>query len=72
MTNDAERIAVLEANVRHMERKIDGMAEKVDEMHGLLLQARGFRWFIVGIAGLAGLLASKLGAIAVYLGFRSP
>lgn len=71
-SNDAERIAVLEANQRHMERKIDQMASKVDEMHEVLLQARGARWAIVGVAGLAGFLASKLAYLAGLIGIKLP
>lgn len=71
-SNDAERIAVLEANQRHMEHKIDQMASKVDEMHEVLLQARGARWAIVGVAGLAGFLASKLAYLAGLIGIKLP
>lgn len=71
-SNEVERIAVLEANQRHMERKIDEMAEKVGEMHEVLLQARGARWAIVGVAGLAGFLASKLAYVAALFGIKMP
>ncbi len=57
------RIAVLEANQRHFETKMDKMSSKVDEMHEVLLQARGARWAILGVASLAGFLAGKFGAI---------
>ena len=33
------------------------MAAKVDEMHAILLQARGVRWAIIALAGLVGFLA---------------
>lgn len=69
-SNDAERIAVLEANQRHMEHKIDQMASKVDEMHEVLLQARGARWAIIGVAGMAGFLASKLASVAAFFGMK--
>lgn len=69
-SNEVERIAVLEANQRYMEHKIDQMASKVDEMHEVLLQARGARWAIVGVAGLAGFLASKLASVAAFFGMK--
>ena len=57
-----ERIAVLETNHRHAEAKLDNMAKKVDEMHEVLLQAKGARWAILGVASLAGFIAAKLGS----------
>src|SRR5262245_62833732 len=49
-----ERLAVLEQQVSHMEAELARMSGKVDEMHAILLQARGVRWAIVGfLAGLA-------------------
>lgn len=65
-----ERIAVLEANHRHAELKLDSMSKKVDEMHEVLLQAKGARWAILGIAGMAGFLAGKFGAFINLLGMK--
>jgi hypothetical protein len=67
---DAQRIAVLETNQKHMESKIDAMAEQVREMHELMLQAKGARWAILFAAGLAGFIASKLGVLAAFLGMK--
>src|SRR2546425_517982 len=33
------------------------MSAKVDEMHAVLMQARGVRWAIIAVAGLVGFLA---------------
>jgi hypothetical protein len=52
-----ERLAVLEQKVSHMEAELDRMSGKVDEMHAILLQARGVRWAIIAVAGLVGFLA---------------
>ena len=52
-----ERLAVLEQKVSHMEEKLARMSAKVDEMHAILLQARGVRWAIIAVAGLVGFLA---------------
>jgi hypothetical protein len=65
-----ERIAVLEANFRHADAKLDKMAEKVDEMHEVLLQAKGARWAIIGVASFAGFLSGKLGAFMAAMGFK--
>lgn len=56
-----ERIAVLEANFKHADAKLDKITEKVDEMHEVLLQAKGARWAILGVASLAGFFAGKIG-----------
>jgi len=52
-----ERLAVLEQKVSHMEQELARMASKVDDMHAILLQARGVRWAIIAVAGLVGFLA---------------
>jgi hypothetical protein len=52
-----ERLAVLEQKVSHMEQELARMSSKVDDMHAILLQARGVRWAIIAVAGLVGFLA---------------
>ena len=52
-----ERLAVLELKVSHMEAELGKMSIKVDEMHAILMQARGVRWAIIAVAGLVGFLA---------------
>jgi hypothetical protein len=52
-----ERLAVLEQKVSHMEAELGRMSAKVDEMHAVLMQARGVRWAIIAVAGLVGFLA---------------
>ena len=52
-----ERLAVLEQKVSHMEAQVARMSSKVDEMHAILLQARGVRWAIIAVSGLVGFLA---------------
>jgi cob(I)alamin adenosyltransferase len=56
-TSPNERLAILEQKVSHMEEELDRMAAKVDEMHAILLQARGVRWAIIAVSGLVGFLA---------------
>jgi hypothetical protein len=51
-----ERLAVLEQKVSHMETELDRMSGKVDEMHAVLMQARGVRWAIIAVSGLVGFL----------------
>ena len=55
-TSPNERLAILEQKVSHMEEELDRMAVKVDEMHAILLQARGVRWAVITVSGLVGFL----------------
>jgi multidrug resistance efflux pump len=52
-----ERLAALEEKVKNIEDDVREMRGKVDEMHAVLLQAKGARWAIVAVAGCAGFLA---------------
>jgi hypothetical protein len=49
-----ERLVMLEQKVSHMEEALDKISTKVDEMHVILLQARGVRWAIIVVSGLVG------------------
>lgn len=58
-----ERIAVLEIQQKNIETGLAAMAVKVDQMHEVLLQAKGARWAILGVASLAGFIASTFANI---------
>ena len=63
MTNEEllrERVAKLEVQMSHLNEKLDDTHKKVEEMHAILLQAKGARWVIVGLAGVAGLASGLL------------
>lgn len=53
-----ERLITLEVEVRHLQAQLSDAAIKVNEMHALLMQARGARWVIIALAALAGFFAS--------------
>ena len=55
-----ERLAMLEQKVSHMEAELGRMSGKVDEMHAILLQARGVRWAIIAVSGLVGFVIGIL------------
>ncbi len=58
MTNEEllrDRVAKLEVQMVHFSDKVDDVYKKVEEMHAILLQAKGARWVIVELAGVAGL-----------------
>jgi hypothetical protein len=48
---------MLEQKVSHVEGELGKISLKVDEMHAILLQARGVRWAVVAVAGLVGFLS---------------
>ncbi len=52
-----ERLAVAETKLEGVETRIKGMETKIDEMHAILLQAKGARWAILTMASLGGFVA---------------
>lgn len=59
-----ERLAVLEHKVAHMETTVDRVETKVDEIHDVLLQAKGFKMpFVI----LGTVLIGTIGAVATWL-----
>lgn len=65
-----ERIAVLETNQQFIKEQLAEMNESVREMHSLLLQAKGARWVIIGVASLAGFLSAKFGGLMALFGAK--
>jgi hypothetical protein len=49
-----ERLAVVEQKVSHMEDQLERISAKVNDIHAILLQAKGVRWAIIAVAGLVG------------------
>ena len=62
-----DRVIRLEAIVANQAATIEGMNEKVSEMHALLLQAKGARWVIIGAATVGGFMAAKAAAFLPWL-----
>jgi hypothetical protein len=60
-----ERIASLEVSFRYMTNQLEDTHKKVEEMHALLLQARGAKWVIIGSAAIIGFLTSILAQIPI-------
>ncbi len=63
-----ERLVALEVEVKHLIESQEKMASKVDQMHTLLVQAKGVRWVIIGGAAVAGFIASFATNLAPWLG----
>lgn len=70
MTEDQrERLTKLETNYEHLTKKVDLMAVQVNDVHELMLKAKGAKWAIIGLATLGGFLSAKLGAVFSLFGF---
>lgn len=55
MTDDTrDRVMRMEAEVENLEKKVDAMSVKIDDMHDILMQARGARYVIAAGAAIAG------------------
>ena len=52
--SSTDRFAILEQKVSHVETELGRMSAKVDEMHAILLQAKGVRWAVIAVSGLVG------------------
>jgi hypothetical protein len=64
MTNkiENERIAVLETLLEIQTEKLDKMEFKVSQMHDIIMQLRGIKWFGLTIAAALGFMISKFEA----------
>jgi predicted esterase YcpF (UPF0227 family) len=65
-----ERIAVLEANQQFIKEQLSEMNYTLKQINEIMLQAKGAKWAIIGVASLAGFLSSKMGAVIGALGFK--
>jgi hypothetical protein len=68
MDDTREKLIRLETEFEHLSIKVDEMASQVKEMHGLLMQAKGARWAIVGLATIGGFISAKLTAFLPWAG----
>jgi hypothetical protein len=62
-----ERVTALEVELRHVSKQLDEMGQKVNEMHALLLSARGARWLILTAAAIGGFVSAKLAPLLPWL-----
>lgn len=66
-TDTRDRTIKLEADVEHLTEKLVDVSKKVDEMHALLLQAKGARWAILATAAIGGFISAKMAAYLPWL-----
>ena len=69
---DGERIKALEVRQDATDKSIEKMSRKVDEMHSVLLQAKGARWAVVGLGALGGFLAAKASSLMSIFNIKIP
>lgn len=58
--NTRDRLIALEVEVRHLSESLSSYGEKVNDMHNLLMQARGMKWLIIAMAAIAGFVSATL------------
>jgi hypothetical protein len=58
MDDTRDRVIRLESEIEHITTQLNDMQQKVNAMHDLLMQAKGMRWLIIGMAAMAGFFAS--------------
>jgi hypothetical protein len=59
MTDDTrDRVIRIETQLEHVTQQLADQQTKVNEMHDLLMQARGVRWMVITTAAIVGFLAS--------------
>lgn len=64
-----ERVATLEAENRHISNQLEELTQIVKRIDKAFEQAKGAKWVLVGLAGIGGFFAGKLGALAALFGF---
>ena len=55
-----DRVMRLEVKVDNLTRAVESRDEKIDEMHNVLMQARGARYVIVAAAAIGGAVTGFL------------
>lgn len=61
MSDDTrDRVMRLEVKVDNLTKAVESRDEKIDEMHDVLMQAKGARYVIVGAAAIGGAVTGFL------------
>ena len=67
MTSVEERLAVVETKQDAAEAAMVEMRAKINDMHEILLQAKGARWAILGMAAIGGFLSASITKLTPFL-----
>lgn len=62
-----ERIVRLETKFEHMDEKMDAAAKKIDEMHTVLMKAKGARWAVIATASVVTFLITTATQMGSYI-----
>ena len=65
---ERDRLTRLEVNFQHLQKAMEDTHVKVTAMHELLMQARGAKYLIVGMAFVGGLVSSFAAKLFPFLG----
>lgn len=60
MPDTHERIAVLETQLKHMDVELSKISKHVDEMHAMLMQARGFRYALIAFVSIVSFFTGTI------------
>lgn len=60
MPDSRERIAVLENQIKHLDVEIGKVARQVDEMHSMLMQAKGFRYALIAFVSIVSFFTGTI------------
>ena len=55
-----ERIVKLEVQIGHLDDELANVSKKVDEMHAMLLQAKGFRFALIAFVGVVSFVTGTI------------
>jgi predicted esterase YcpF (UPF0227 family) len=65
---ERDRLIKLEIETTHLSKKVDEMAQQVDEMHDMLMQAKGAKLILIGVASIVGFISAKLASWSGFVG----
>lgn len=55
-----DKVVALEVKVDNLTEKVIDLSEKVEELHNILIQAKGARWMLMFLVALGGFVAAKI------------
>lgn len=58
-----DRLIAVEVELKHLTETLAKMSAQVETLHDLMHAAKGARWAILGVSGLAGFLSGKAGGL---------
>jgi hypothetical protein len=72
MSDERDRLIRLEERFTHLDDKMEVANRKIDEMHTVLMKARGARWAVIITASIIGFILSTLAQVGQFLKLMFP